>query len=447
MRVRRYSKSSIGALRKFPHSRTSPLRSMWRIVATTSRSSAVTSLDRAHEREQRRDSRLAGGRARLPGQRAADVRARMVDPPATHLRSIDRASSVEPAAAPSRDETTDCFRGLERAERLRRARAAPRVPARVTEFRATRCQFSDAERALRRRAPRVGAEAERLGHRRGARRALSPARSAIVRATRSTRRAARADKPKPSTARPSSARASGVGVDQRVEARVGIRRAFAAHARAAPAGARARDHALAHARRSALGRAARASSSRHGTGRTRTCRSMRSSSGPEMPRRGSARSRPSSQRQSRAPAAEPAARARVRRRDELEVGAGSQQLRPARASDDAAVLEHLAQRLERAALELGQLVEEQHAAVRERDLAGPRRAAAAEQARRARGVVRRAERPLRRRAARRAARPRRRGCASPRAPRRASSGGRNPGSRAREHRLARARRADAAAAP
>ena len=39
-----YSKSSIGALRKLPHSRTSPLRSMWRIVATTSRSSRVTSL-------------------------------------------------------------------------------------------------------------------------------------------------------------------------------------------------------------------------------------------------------------------------------------------------------------------------------------------------------------------------------------------------------------------
>ena len=47
-----------------------------------------------------------------------------------------------------------------------------------------------------------------------------------------------------------------------------------------------------------------------------------------------------------------------------------------------------------AALELGKLVEEQHAAVRERDLAGSRRIAASEQTGRARRVMRRAERPL-----------------------------------------------------
>jgi hypothetical protein len=56
--------------------------------------------------------------------------------------------------------------------------------------------------------------------------------------------------------------------------------------------------------------------------------------------------------------------------------------------------ERLPQPLERRAAELRQLVEEQHAVVRERDLAGPRLLAAAEQARRAARVVWCTERAL-----------------------------------------------------
>jgi hypothetical protein len=98
----------------------------------------------------------------------------------------------------------------------------------------------------------------------------------------------------------------------------------------------------------------------------------------------------------------PAARARVGRGDEQEAAREPQGRR--RAPDDhLALLERLAQGLDRRALELGQLVEEQHAAVGQRDLAGPRHAAAAEQRRRRHRVVRAAERPLVDEAARRRA--------------------------------------------
>ena len=63
------------------------------------------------------------------------------------------------------------------------------------------------------------------------------------------------------------------------------------------------------------------------------------------------------------------------------------------ADGDLAVLERLAQHLEHVAAELGQLVEEEHAVVRQRHLAGPRDGAAADQAGVGDGVVRRAERP------------------------------------------------------
>ena len=56
-------------------------------------------------------------------------------------------------------------------------------------------------------------------------------------------------------------------------------------------------------------------------------------------------------------------------------------------------LERLAQRVERLRLEFRQLVEEQHAVVRERNFARPRMQAAADQRRHAGGVMRRAERP------------------------------------------------------
>ena len=59
---------------------------------------------------------------------------------------------------------------------------------------------------------------------------------------------------------------------------------------------------------------------------------------------------------------------------------------------DAAGLEGFAQHFEHVAVELGQLVEEQHAVMRERDLSGPRHRAAADQRDRRCRVVRRAER-------------------------------------------------------
>ena len=69
----------------------------------------------------------------------------------------------------------------------------------------------------------------------------------------------------------------------------------------------------------------------------------------------------------------------------IELEAARELDRVARAGDPhRAVLERLAQRLERAAPELGQLVEEEHAVVGERDLARARRVAAADQARRSR---------------------------------------------------------------
>ena len=62
--------------------------------------------------------------------------------------------------------------------------------------------------------------------------------------------------------------------------------------------------------------------------------------------------------------------------------AGNTAVRAARATTTRAVFERLAQDFERAAVELRQLVEEQHAVVGEADLAGPRHAAAADQRRR-----------------------------------------------------------------
>ena len=61
---------------------------------------------------------------------------------------------------------------------------------------------------------------------------------------------------------------------------------------------------------------------------------------------------------------------------------------------DAAGLQRLAQRFERGAVELRQLVEEQHALMRQADLAGPRAQAAADQRRQRGRMMRVAERPL-----------------------------------------------------
>jgi hypothetical protein len=61
---------------------------------------------------------------------------------------------------------------------------------------------------------------------------------------------------------------------------------------------------------------------------------------------------------------------------------------------DLAGLQRLAQRIEDTAIEFRQLVEEQHAVVGERDLAGLGAQPAADQRRHAGGMVGRAERPL-----------------------------------------------------
>lgn len=87
-----------------------------------------------------------------------------------------------------------------------------------------------------------------------------------------------------------------------------------------------------------------------------------------------------------------AARAGIHGGDQLEVG--GEVGMPCRARDgDVAGFHRLAQHVQHAAVELGQLVEEQHAAMGQRDLAGARHAAAAHQRRAGGGVVRGAKRP------------------------------------------------------
>ena len=234
--------------------------------------------------------------------------------------------------------------------------------------------------------------------------ASSPSRSARVRATLRTRWKPRAERRIASAASRTRAspsrsgrgdllehlrRAGGVGRDPG-EPEIGDS--------ASPAAARAAaTRAATSAEPSAGGGRIRSAAVTAGTSMTR---SMRSSSGPEMrawylrhaalvrlPAAGEAR------------LGRLAAAARVHGGDELEarrigdavVGAGDH---------DLAGLERLAQRIERLRLELGQLVEEQHAVMGERDLARPGVEAAADQRRHRGRVVRRAERPAVRRARR-----------------------------------------------
>ena len=104
-----------------------------------------------------------------------------------------------------------------------------------------------------------------------------------------------------------------------------------------------------------------------------------------------------------------AARARVRARDEQEVGGELDRARrPAHAHDP--LLERLAQRLERVHRELRELVEEQRAPVREAHLAGADAArSAADERHHRRAVVRLAERRIDAQRRARGARPRRSG--------------------------------------
>ena len=123
----------------------------------------------------------------------------------------------------------------------------------------------------------------------------------------------------------------------------------------------------------------------------------------------------------------PAARAGVHRRDELE--AGREDDRPPDPRDrDPALLQRLAQRLQRGPVELGQLVEEEHAVVREGDLARRHPRPAADERRVRGGVVGRAERARRGRGRGRALRRRPRRRSSPRAPRRRRAAAAGPGS-------------------
>ena len=113
--------------------------------------------------------------------------------------------------------------------------------------------------------------------------------------------------------------------------------------------------------------------------------------------------------------------ARVGGRDQHE--AAGQPLPGARPGDrDRAGLQRRPQRLERVAAELAELVEEEDAAMGERRLARARRVAAADQARRADRVVRRAERPAARPAGRRGRRRRWRSVATSSASSGASGG-------------------------
>ena len=110
--------------------------------------------------------------------------------------------------------------------------------------------------------------------------------------------------------------------------------------------------------------------------------------------------------------------------------AGKSACPPTRATLDDAVLEWLPERLQHRARELGQLVQEEHAEVRERDLARTRARAAAHDRRRRgrRGAARETAEP-RRALVPVGGSPRPSGCASPRAPRARVRAGRIPGSR------------------
>ncbi len=123
---------------------------------------------------------------------------------------------------------------------------------------------------------------------------------------------------------------------------------------------------------------------------TSTCRSMRSSSGPEIrPRYAAMRSgvqRHGAERSPRWPHG-----TGIHRGHELEAR-GELRLARRPRNHDVPGFERLAQHFEHAAVELRQLVEEQHAVVRERDLARPRVAAATDECDPGGGVMRRAER-------------------------------------------------------
>ena len=85
----------------------------------------------------------------------------------------------------------------------------------------------------------------------------------------------------------------------------------------------------------------------------------------------------------------------IHRRDQHEAGRVGDAMIGAR-HRDLAVLQRLAQGIQHARIEFGQLVEEQHALMRQRDLAGLGADAAAGERSHAGGMMRRAERPPRR---------------------------------------------------
>ena len=199
-----------------------------------------------------------------------------------------------------------------------------------------------------------------------ARTSALPARSAMVRATRRMRVIARAERPSRAAAR-SSRRVPG-GVERR-DARQRRRAEARVPALAAPALPLAgRRHPLAHGGAS-VRRASLVGQLLVGEGRDVDVQVDAIERAAPRAATGSRRRSPCEQVQVRTRAAEVAARAGVERRDQHEVGRVGD--RAPRAHDrHRAVLQRLAQRLQHRARVLEQLVEEQHAVVGQRDLAG-----------------------------------------------------------------------------
>src|SRR5499427_10682698 len=128
------------------------------------------------------------------------------------------------------------------------------------------------------------------------------------------------------------------------------------------------------------------------TAGTSMCKSMRSMSGPGQPPLilgGAARVRASLAGKSRLAGAAAAAGVHGGNQHETR-GIGHAMVRSR--DRDLPDLERLTQRIEHLRLELGQLVDEEDAVMRERDFARPRAQSAADQRRHAGGMMRRAER-------------------------------------------------------
>ena len=276
-----------------------------------------------------------------------------------------RRRAGEPANTPLAKERGDSAarRTCARTARTRRARLREHVGARLGRERGNG-ELAHASSSL-------GVRYESASATCSGQTPSAPASAAIVRATRATRA-----RPRPESGSRSTAR---------VEQLVGRRRAREAAPREQLS--RACDHALATAAEGSAGGAA--SSCARGRG-TVTTRSKRSSSARESLSRKAA-SRCAEHEHSTAGSPRPPHGQRFIVATSWK-RAGKSAMPWARAMLTIAVLERLAQRLERRPHELGQLVEQQDAAVREARLAGPRAGPPPTIGRDRGTVVRRAER-------------------------------------------------------